>query len=73
MELILQQLQQLQKNITIKLKDLQQFIYQKKNMKNLIKTYKLQKLSKDLNIKLNVTYIENITKALDDFYKVTNI
>ena len=30
-----------------------------------------KKLSKDLNIKLNVTYIENITKALDDFYKVT--
>ena len=30
-----------------------------------------KKLSKDLNIKLNVTYIENISKALDDFYKVT--
>ena len=30
-----------------------------------------KKLSKDLNIKLNVTYVENLTKALDDFYKVT--
>ncbi len=30
-----------------------------------------KKLSRDLNIKLNVTYVENISKVLDDFYKVT--
>ena len=31
-----------------------------------------KKLSKDLNIKLNVQYIDNISSALDDFYKITN-
>ncbi len=31
-----------------------------------------KKLSKELNIKLNVNYIENISSALDDFYKVAN-
>jgi len=31
-----------------------------------------KKLSEDLNIKLNVNYIDNITSALDDFYKITS-
>ena len=31
-----------------------------------------KKLSEDLDIKLNVSYIDSITSALDDFYKVTS-
>ena len=31
-----------------------------------------KKLAKDLNINLNVNFIENISNTLDDFYKVTN-
>ena len=31
-----------------------------------------KRLSKDLDIKLNVNYIDNISSALDDFYKVTS-
>ena len=31
-----------------------------------------KKLSDDLNIKLNVNFIDNISSTLDDFYKVTN-
>ena len=31
-----------------------------------------KKLSDDLNIKLNVNFIDNISSTLDDFYKITN-
>jgi len=31
-----------------------------------------KRLAKDLNIKLNVNYIENISSTLQDFYKITN-
>ncbi len=31
-----------------------------------------KKLSKDLGFKLNVTYIDNLSSTLDDFYKVTD-